>query len=86
MGDSKVIVDWTLKHQSLQSIVLHHWTKRVRGLLDSGLPLTILHVYREFNTHADTLSKQAIGLHHGLIYWKKFVQDSLIKKGVLNYF
>lgn len=29
MGDSNVILDWACNRQSLQSISLHHWTKRV---------------------------------------------------------
>lgn len=75
LGDSKVIIDWTLKHRSFQSIILHHWIQRVHGLLDSYPSLNIAHVYREYNTLADILSKHAIGLRLGLIYLKEFALD-----------
>ena len=84
MGYSKVIVDWVLNHQSLQSIALHHWNKRVWLLLDEIQTLSFLHVYREFNNQEDLLSKQAVGLDLGLIYWKEFSHDSLIMEGVLS--
>ena len=34
-----------------------------------------MHIYREFNTVADALSKQALLLEEGRIYMAKFVND-----------
>ena len=56
--DSKVIINWVLHLHTLQSINLHHWIQRVWGLLYSSLSLSICHVYREFNTQADTFSDE----------------------------
>ena len=81
MGDSKTIVEWSCNRQSFQSISLHHWSLQVQKLIDDSLTLSIIHVYRELNTQADLLSKQAVGMDLGFIHWKEYNKDLLIQEG-----
>ena len=83
MGDSKIIVEWVCNRQSFQSIALHHWSLQVRKLIDDSPTLSIIHVYRELNTQADLLSKQAVGMDRGFIHWKEYNKDLLIQEGAM---
>ena len=67
MGDSKVIVNWALEVHSIQSVDLYHWLGCVKRLFLLLNNLSFHHIYREYNTLADALSKQAIGLGGRLI-------------------
>ena len=62
MGDSREIVDWALDLHTIHSISLSHWPRRVRRLMDFSPFLTYSHIYREFNSLADDMSKKAIGI------------------------
>ena len=55
LGDSMVIIDWAMRRNNLQSLVLSHWIDKVIFLLDSDPHLVCHHIYREYNTHLDAL-------------------------------
>ena len=83
MGDSKTIVEWACNQRPFQSISLHHWSLQVWKLIDDSLTLSIIHVYRELNTQADLLSKQAMGMDPDFIHWKEYNKDLLIQEGAM---
>ena len=41
------------------------------------------HIYREFNSKADDLSKWAIGPGEGKIVWEENIEDCLVDSGTL---
>lgn len=69
MGDSKAIVDWALGVHTIQSVGLLHWLGRVKGPFCLFNNLHFHHIYREYNSLADDLSKQDIDLWGGKIVW-----------------
>ena len=69
---------------NLQCLVLSHWLGKVRHLLDLAPHLVCHHIYREFNSHADDLSKMALFQELGLIFWKEITMDGTIVEGSLS--
>jgi ribonuclease HI len=80
VGDSKLIVDWINHICNLQVLNLESWQKRIRQLQEAFQELTITQVYREFNTRADLLSKEAVTLDPGTFIVKYFEDDTLVSK------
>ena len=70
-GDSLVIIDWALGKHSIHSLELEHWILRVKDLIGHFRIVTFQHVFREFNSLADDLSKKAIGMGPGRIFWEE---------------
>lgn len=83
LGDSQVIIEWGMHRYNLQSLVLSYWIGRVIKLLDEFLRLPCQHIYCEFNSQADLLSKQGIDLAPGSICWKELSNDGIIAEGFL---
>jgi ribonuclease HI len=73
VGDSKVIVDWFSFKHNLQVITLQPWLTRIRQLSENFQNLKIQHIYREYNREANQLSKQALHLEEGFLYYAKGV-------------
>jgi ribonuclease HI len=71
VGDSKVIVDWFSYKNNLQVISLQPWMTRIRQMSGSFQNLKIQHIYREFNREADQLSKQALLMEEGILFFAK---------------
>ena len=84
LGDSKYIVDWALDIHVIHSVTPFDWLGRVRRLMGLFPHLTLQHIYWEFNTQADDLSKQAIGIGVGSITWEEFSDGVLIDYGLLT--
>ena len=59
-GDSLVIINWANRNASLDSPSLGHWCKDIRSLMYNFSHLTIKHIYHEWNTMVDSLSKQGL--------------------------
>ena len=57
LGDSKVVVDWATEIHTVHSIELYHWLGRVKGIIRLCDSLYFHHIYKEYNTLADDLSK-----------------------------
>jgi hypothetical protein len=60
LGDSKVIIDWLNDKAKLRSAALECWKERTtvaKRLLKSFIAI---HIYRDENSIADQLSKQAL--------------------------
>ena len=84
MGDSKVIVDWSFDVYSIHSVGLFHWLGRVKRLIGLFNNLSFQHIYKDFNSLVDDLSKQAIGIEEGSITWEELSDGVLIDSGYLS--
>ena len=83
-GDSKVIVDWALGKHIIHSIDLERCLFQVKDIFGHFSSLTFQHVYREFNSLADELSKRAIGLGVGWLFFEEHIEGDLTDSGSLN--
>ena len=86
MGDSMVIVDWALGIHNIHSVDLAHWLSRVKGIFRCFNSVSFQHIYREHNSLAAELSKKAIGLGGGLIFWEDFAKGFSIDSSIVNLF
>ena len=59
-GDSSVIINWVNGDSSLNMVNLDAWCYNTKLLLSTFTHVDISHVYREYNTRADTLSKEGL--------------------------
>jgi len=59
-GDLNIVIDWLQGKGSLQVLTLECWKGRLTNLLKLFHNVTFKHIYREDNTEADMLSKQAL--------------------------
>ena len=46
--------------------------------------LNFQHIYREYNMVVDDLSKKAMGIGTGIIFWEEYKEESLIIIGSLE--
>ena len=76
-GDSSVIINWAKGTASLSPPELHHWCRDTRKLCSCFLELSFCHIYREYNQHADCLSKKALSLAPGLGNYSEFIEGLL---------
>ena len=67
MGDSKEIVDSDLGIHIIHSTKLSHWLSHVKGLFCHFNNLHFHHIFREYNSVANDLSKRDIGQGGGKI-------------------
>jgi hypothetical protein len=77
MGDSKVIIDWLSNKRRLQVSALEGWKTRIKDLIKRFQTINFHHIYRNFNSKADVLSKQALGEpegHISYVRWFKGVE------------
>ena len=70
LGDSKVIIDWLNQKTILHATEIEGWLHRSRSITTTFQDITFSHIFQEYNTKADLLSKQGL----------------LEPKGVLTYF
>lgn len=85
-GDSLVIINWANKQANLENTLLHHWCQRTSFMLNNFLDLSILHVYKENNDVADSLSKEVVDGERGALYWEEWVDGICAHFGSLNSF
>ena len=62
---------------------LEHWLSRTKELIGQFSTITFQHIFRDFNTVEDDLSKKAIGTGFRNIFWQEFIDSSLIDSGSL---
>ena len=67
LGYSKLVVDWFKGEVNINIISLSHLLRKIMELESSLELVTIEHIYREFNTKADLLSKEAVSLPKGFL-------------------
>lgn len=78
-GDSQVIINWANGKCGLSSLVLCGWMNRVHSLISRFHELSFSHIYREFNSEVDKLSKLALGDMAGSILVQKFCDGTLAR-------
>ena len=83
-GDSEVIMDWARGSHDLHTIQLLHWIRRTKELIDFFQHSSFSHIYREHNSEANILSKQAIGDGMETINWAKLEGTTILEQGSLN--
>jgi ribonuclease HI len=59
-GDSKVTIDWISDKAKLEIIYLSHWKDMISNLKQGFETLNFMHIHRQFNKIADSLSKKAL--------------------------
>lgn len=74
-GDSKVVVDWVNGRGRLQSLDLDNWKQKIGNLKNSFSDLQVKHIFREYNSVADNLSKQALKLVEGKLFIVEYDRD-----------
>jgi hypothetical protein len=76
LGDSKVVIDWLSKKGRLQVSSLEGWKARILSLSGKFQFITFQHIYRNFNTEADKLSKQAIDDTEGTLSYHRWTNGA----------
>ena len=84
--DSKVIIEWVKGIYYIRFVELEHWLIRTKFLIKQFNSLSFQHIYREFNSLVDDLSKRAIVPRFKKICWWEFLDDALIESGTLSLF
>jgi ribonuclease HI len=74
-GDSKIVIEWLRGKGRLQVVSLECWKDRLIELIKLFQNITFLHVYREENSEADGLSKQALLKAPGKIVYYQCEED-----------
>ena len=86
LGNSKVIVEWVNQkhHHHIYSLNLSHWLRRFRSIIGYFLGTAFHHIYREFNTKVDSLSKKAIDDKIACLFFEELLDGIVIDSGVLK--
>jgi ribonuclease HI len=67
LGDSKFCTDWMLRTLQLDHLVLLQLGQQLKILSSHFTPIHFMHIYRELNGSADTLSKEALSLNENVL-------------------
>jgi ribonuclease HI len=90
-GDSKLMVNWANNQCRMDNLLLVPLMNQFLEVKEKFEDISFSHVFREFNSIADQLSKEALLLQEGLLYEQEFRGgtlisaseiDSLLKQGV----
>jgi hypothetical protein len=73
LGDSKIVIDWLHNRGTLQVTSLMGWLNRILELKNSFNIIRFVHIYREENGEADTLSKKELQMPKGKIHYNKWI-------------
>ena len=85
-GDSVVIINWFNHRSALTLLSLDGWCHYIRELETDFIQLTATHIFREQNTMADNLSKEALTLPQGQLQFAEFTNGECIDQGTLYLF
>ena len=80
-GDSMVIISWLNRISTLDVPALIHWCDEIRNLLQLAPQVIFKHIFREHNSLADGLSKQALKLDMGHEFFSKNLDGMVINDG-----
>ena len=85
-GDSLVIISWLNKKISLDVPSLMHWCNDISNMLQMAPLVIFKHTFREHNTLADGLSKQALNFDMGLGSFSETLDGLVINHGHYDFF
>ena len=80
-GDSSAIINWFNGLDTLETLELVGWCTEIMNLRSYFIHLESAHVFREFNVHADRLSKEALHIPAGLLYFMEFIEGACLWHG-----
>ena len=80
-GDSSVIISWLNRLSALEVPALMHWRGDIKNMLHATPQVIFKHIYREHNSLADGLSKEALYLDMGHGHYTEFLDGLVINKG-----
>lgn len=83
-GDSRVTIKWARGEYALNNIPLFYWCSRIKVLLQQFENLTLDHIYRQFNSMADALSKEAYSRAEGVICWEEHFESMMVDSGLVQ--
>lgn len=64
---------------------MSNWCIRIQEDLSLRHTYSLDHIYREFNTQADKLSKLALDGDEGLLFWEDVCEDVVVDAGSLYF-
>ena len=85
-GDSAVIINSFNQRSTLTLLSLDGRCHCIRELETNFIQLTAIHIYREHNTMADSLSKEALTLAQGQLQFAEFTNVECIDQGTFYLF
>jgi ribonuclease HI len=85
LGDSKFCIDWMLGTLQLDHLVLLQLGQQLKILSSHFSPIHFMHIYRELNGSADTLSKEALSLNENVLVVEEFAEGDLLSSWEGNF-
>jgi len=70
-GDSKATIVWINDKSNLDLNYLRHWKENIRLLNKGYEKLNFMHINRQFNKEADSLSKKALKEPFGWLFYEE---------------
>ena len=64
--------------------ILEHWKHKIKDLQGKFLSISHQHIFRQFNSEADILSKKAIGCFEGLMIFKEILDKQVVTRGTFQ--
>jgi hypothetical protein len=86
LGDSKLPIDLANKENMITYLILSPVISRVVDIKRGIEAISFLHIYREFNTKVDQLSKGALSLQEGIITVQEFGDGALVSDSASSFF
>jgi hypothetical protein len=83
-GDSKVTIDWISDKAKLDLIYLSHWKDKISNLKQGFETLNFMHIHRQFNKIADSLSKKALKDKPRWLYFEENINGTTIREDKLH--
>ena len=77
-GDSIVIINWFNQRSALTLLPLDGWCHCIREMETNFIQIYAIHILREHNTMADSLSKEALTLAQGQLQFAEFTNGECI--------
>ena len=83
-GNSRIIIDWEKNSHGINLIYLEAWLNKTKLLSNSFQNIMFSHIYRETNSLADLLSKRALLVVDGFIFFELWSAGSLSSEGSIQ--
>jgi hypothetical protein len=85
-GDSKVVLDWFVDKTKLEILSLNSWKTKILILRGHFTGIKSMHVHRQFNYEADSLSKKDLTSPIGWLHFEESYMGSVINADRLYIF
>lgn len=86
MTDSQVVINWINHIGRMNVLALSPWLNKIRSLQPHFPGIQFLHVPREENGLADTLSKRALLSLEGTLFFELWAGDIIREEGSIRLF